>query len=88
MLMKLYKVSTYGLGDFYVLARNMGECEELLYRRLNEADTGFQRDRAITQVNPLGKMAVPYSQGNSWFIGGEHNLILPGILMEVVNEDK
>lgn len=51
--MKLFLLTTDGLGDYYIIAETPNDAEKLLETQLNEADYGFSRDRVIRNIKIL-----------------------------------
>jgi len=55
---RLYKLSTNGLGDFYVVAPHPTEAEEKLTQLLESTDYGFSKDRVIVNIELITKEIV------------------------------
>ena len=48
--MKLFLLTTEGLGDYYVIAKTLNDAEKLLNTQLDEADYGFSSDRIVRNI--------------------------------------
>ena len=48
--MKLYLLTTIGLGDFYVISNTSSQAEDILINALNKADYGFRYERIIKNI--------------------------------------
>lgn len=45
--MKLYRLQTKGLGDYWVIADNAHEADQKLTKLLDAADYGFSKERLV-----------------------------------------
>ncbi len=55
--MKLYKLETAGLGDYWVLGNDSAEAEIKLSKMLEEASYGFYKDRRIHTIHIIAESA-------------------------------
>ena len=74
--MKLYLLTTNGLGDFYVIAENSNDAEVRLNGLLNKADYGFSGGRTVRNINILAEEIKEFPKGKPNF-SSEQRLILP-----------
>ena len=51
--MKLFLLTTEGLGDYYIIAETPNDAEKLLDTQLNEADYGFSSNRIVRNIKIL-----------------------------------
>lgn len=51
--MKLFLLTTDGLGDYYIIAETPNDAEKLLETQLNEADYGFSSNRIVRNIKIL-----------------------------------
>ena len=51
--MKLFLLTTEGLGDYYIIAETPNDAEKLLGTQLNEADYGFSSNRIVRNIKIL-----------------------------------
>ncbi len=74
--MKLYLLTTKGLGDFYSVARNPNEAELKLKALLDKADYGFSDKRKVENIKLLAEELDAFPEGKPFFSSG-NNLIFP-----------
>jgi len=48
--MKLFLLTTDGLGDYYIIAETPNDAEKILEIQLNEADYGFNSGRIVRNI--------------------------------------
>lgn len=60
----LYRITTYRLGDFYVVARSFDDAAMALTKRLGDADYGFSDYRRITCVECVAVEEWSYSDNS------------------------
>lgn len=53
--MKLYLLSTVGLGDYYVVAEDPTSAESILSKLLYSQDYGYSNSRIINNIKLLAK---------------------------------
>jgi len=75
-IMKLYLLTTRGLGDFYLVSRNPNEAELKLKGLLDEADYGFSEKRKVENIKLLAEELDSFPKGKPFFSSG-NNFILP-----------
>lgn len=75
MKMKLYLLTTAGLGDFYVIADNPSEAESHVLELLNKADYGFTSQRKICNIKVVAEEVGEFPKDKPNFSSG-NNLIL------------
>jgi hypothetical protein len=71
--MKLYLLSTKGLGDYYVIAQSTDAAETELIRLLNLAEYGFSGNREVNNIKLISKELTyfPKDKPNFTNRGGE-----------------
>lgn len=74
--MKLYLLTTKGLGDFYLIAKTPNDAEEKLKSLLDKADYGFSDKRKVENIKLLAEEVGSFPESTPFFSSG-HNLILP-----------
>ena len=57
-MLKLYKVTTRK-EEWYVIANNPAEAEEVIHQCLGKADYGFDEDRRVINIQWLTDQVVP-----------------------------
>jgi len=72
---KLYKLTTVGLGDFYVIATTTLQAEETLIDMLNIADYGFPKQRKIRVIEFIANEIHEFPEGKPFFSAND-NLII------------
>ena len=70
----LYLVKTKNLGEFYVIADNPTDAQEKVEGDLTKASYGFDKDRAVVQINVLGKEVQDFPRDKPNFSGGDNLL--------------
>lgn len=60
----LYRITTYRLGEFYVVASSFDDAAMALKKRLDDADYGFFSDRRIMGVECLAVEEWSYSDNS------------------------
>lgn len=73
--MKLFKVYTDHLGEYYVIADSFNEAESKLKFKLDEADYGFTSYRIVTEIEVITEEVSSKSFGKPYF-SDKHKLIL------------
>lgn len=61
--MTLYLLTTYGGGDFYVLANNCNDAVDCLTGMLKDANYGFSDDRRVFNVKTVTNTIKPNGFG-------------------------
>ena len=74
--MKLYVLTTIGLGDFHIIAKSPNEAEAKLMELFNRADYGLYRDRIIKSFEVIMEEISNFPKDIPDFSSG-HRLILP-----------
>ncbi len=69
--MNLYRLTTLGLGDYWVVASDPTTAETLLLSTLNKADYGFRNSREVLIITKIASANQDYR-----FIS-DKKLILP-----------
>lgn len=73
--MKLYLLTTHGLGDFYLVSKDPNEAEIKLTELLNKADYGFRYQRKVENIKLLAEKLGEFPVGIPNF-SSENRLIL------------
>lgn len=66
----LFKVTTKGCGDFYVVAFSWSGAAKCVERKLEDAKYGYSEDRVVLNVE-LVRMEHHDSTGKQYFYGDE-----------------
>jgi len=74
--MKLYLLSTQGLGDFYLVAKSPNDAEAKLKGLLDLADYGFSDKRKVDNIKLLAEELGEFPEAKPFFSSG-NRLILP-----------
>jgi len=74
--MKLYLLTTKGLGDFYLVSESPNEAQDKLTELLVKADYGFTDRRKVTNIKWLTDEISEFPKGKPNF-SNDGNLILP-----------
>jgi hypothetical protein len=74
--MKLYLLSTKGLGDFYLVSKSPNDTKYKLGEMLDKADYGFRADRKINNIKLLADEIMNIRENTPNFSSG-NKLILP-----------
>ncbi len=53
--MKLYLLSTKGVGNFYLIAKNPNDAEMKLKHLLNSSDYGFEPSRKVCNIQLIAE---------------------------------
>ncbi len=72
---KLYLVSTYGLGDFYIVSPDPTSAEKLLTSLLDKTDYGLWSNRKITNIKILTEELGEFPEGRTNFSSGNKLII-------------
>ena len=63
----LYRVTTFRLGDFYVVASSFDAAKEALESRLDKANYGFSDYRRITNIELVATETWSYADENKQY---------------------
>jgi hypothetical protein len=74
--MKLYLVSTFGLGDYYVVANATTEAEDAVKSLLHKKDYGFSRQREVVQTKHLAEEMTTIPNTTGCIADALHMLII------------
>lgn len=66
-IMKLYLLETKGLGDYYVIAKDVLEAETILTNELDRADYGFSKDRLVIGIRLITQEVGEFPAGRPNF---------------------
>ena len=72
----LYRISTRGVGDFFVVARSLDEATDTLRGRLEDAEYGFYGDRKPTCIDIIAEERLDHSNGKQYISEDYDNLIV------------
>ena len=75
--LKLFLVSTRGLGDYYVVEKSFNDAKDKLNIMLSEAGYGISPDRLVTGIKLLSQEIYEFPKGKPFFSSNEFRLILP-----------
>jgi hypothetical protein len=73
--MTLYLLTTKGLGDFYIIAKDSLHATNVLGLNLDKADYGFSSQREVENIKIIAKEITTFSEGKLNFSSG-NKLIL------------
>lgn len=68
--MKLYLLTTSGLGDFYLVAKSPNDAESKLSTLLDKADYGFREKRKVENIRLLSEEVGEFPAGRPNFSSG------------------
>lgn len=68
--MKLYLLTTSGLGDFYLVGKSPNHAESKLKTLLDKADYGFRENRKIESIRLLSEEVGEFPAGVPNFSSG------------------
>lgn len=75
--MNLYKVTTSGIGCFYVISTDFTSASDIVKSTLDKADYGFTHKREVKEIELVTKEIMNYSIGKKEpYITDENRLII------------
>ncbi len=74
--MKLYLLTTKGLGDFYMVADSPSDAENTLREELDKANYGYEDNRDVLNIQFLAKELESLRAEEPLFFSSKNNLIL------------
>lgn len=74
--MKLYKLSTKGFEDYYLIATNSTEAENKLIELLDKTDYGFSDDRIVKNIELITEEIKEFPKDKPHFSDKNQRLII------------
>ena len=73
----LYRITTKGVGDIYVVARSFDEAAKKMVERLDASQYGFSGDRKPSSIDIIAEERLNYlHEGGQFFSDGDDSLIV------------